>query len=329
MYDRRSFGLLAAAAALAPLMLAFAEPADAQAKWPTQTVKIVVPYPPGGGADGLPRVLTDHLAKMWGQAVIIENRSGAGGNVGAELASRAAPDGYTILSAPAPVFTVNPALYKKLNFDPSKFKPIVALGSAATVLSVHPSVGVKTLQEFLDKAKKEPGMNYGSQGNGSTSHITAAMFEAAAGIKLTHVPYRGSGPMMNDLVGGHIKLTFDNLASALVQHKAGKVRILAVCSPKRSPFLPEMPTMIESGLKDFESVAWFGMVAPAGTPDDIIAKIHKDVAEVLKREDVQKKYAALGVEAMGDGPAEMGKLIERDRKKWADVIRDAKIPQVQ
>jgi tripartite-type tricarboxylate transporter receptor subunit TctC len=303
--------------------------AVAQTKWPTQTVKIVVPYPPGGGADGLPRVLTDPLSKMWGQAVIIENRSGAGGNVGAELVSRAAPDGYTILSSPGPVYTINPTLYRKLNYDSSKLKPIVTLGSAATVLSVHPSVGVKTVAEFLAKARKEPGMNYGSQGNGSTSHITTAAFEAAAGIKLTHVPYRGSGPMMNDLVGGHIKLTFDNLASALVQHKAGKVTILAVCSQKRSPFLPEIPTMIESGIKDFDSVAWFGMVAPAGTPDDVIAKISKDVAEVLKRDDVKQKYAALGAEVMGDGPAKMAELIAHDRKKWVDVIKQANIPQVQ
>jgi tripartite-type tricarboxylate transporter receptor subunit TctC len=328
MNECRSIGRLATAA-LAIVALALVSPANAQTKWPTQTVKIVVPYPPGGGADGLPRVLTDHLAKMWGQAVIIENRSGAGGNVGAELVSRAAPDGYTILSAPGPVYTINPTLYRKLNYDPAKFKPIVTLGSAATVLSVHPSVGVKTIKEFLAKAKKEPGMNYGSQGNGSTSHITAAAFEAAAGVKLTHVPYRGSGPMMNDLVGGHIKLTFDNLASALVQHKAGKVIILAVCSQKRSPFLPEIPTMIESGLKDFESVAWFGMVAPAGTPDDIIAKISKDVAAVLKRDDVKQKYAALGAEPMGDAPAKTAELIAYDRKKWGDVIKQANIPQVQ
>lgn len=308
------------------VVAAAATPALAQGSWPQSTVKIIVPYPPGGGADGLPRVLTDALSKKWGQPVVIENKAGAGGNVGAEVAARAAPDGYTILSAPTPVYTANPVLYKKMNFDVSSLKPIVTLGEAASVLVVHPSVA-KSLKEFMEKAKTTE-FAYGSQGNGSTSHLTAAMFENAAGIKMRHVPYRGSGPMMNDLVGGHIALTFDNFASALVQHKAGKAIILAVCSEKRSPFVPEIPTMIESGLPGFVSVARFAMTAPAGTPDDIIAKINKDVVELLKTDEVKAKYAGLGAIPVADTPQEMGASLVKERDRWANVIKTSNIPQI-
>lgn len=315
------------AAGLAALI---ATGASAQTNWPTATVKIVVPFPPGGGADGLPRVLTEGLAKLWGQAVVIENKAGAGGNVGAETVVRAAPDGYTILSAPTPVYAVNPTLYKKLSFDPTTLKPIVTLGESASVLVVHQSVGATSVKEFIAKAKADAGaIAYGSQGNGTTSHLTAAMFENAAGVQLRHVPYRGSGPMMNDLVGGHIKLTFDNLASAMVQHKAGKALILAVCSQTRSAFLPEIPTMIEAGLPGFISVAWFAMAAPAGTPDAIIQKINRDVVSLLKTDEIKSKYAALGAIPIADSPAQMGDFVTKERLRWADVIKKNNIPLVE
>ena len=296
--------------AIAYLALTFS-PAMAEdaSAWPTGTVRIVVPFPPGGGADGLPRVLTEALSKAWGQPVIIENKAGAGGNVGAEFVSRAAPDGYTLLSAPTPVYAINQSLYKKLNYDPSTFKPVVLLGQAASALTVHPSVGATTVRELIAKAKAEPGIAYGSQGNGTTTHLTAAMFESMAGVKLNHVPYRGSGPLMNDLVGGHIKLSFDNLASALTQHRAGTVRILAVCSPERSQFVPELPTMIEAGVPGFVSVAWFGIAAPAGTPDAIVDKVNKAVLAVLAEEDTRKRFAGLGAEVLGGSPADMAKLV--------------------
>ena len=316
------------ALALAILLLPAAASAQ-DAPWPTGTVRIVVPFPPGGGADGLPRVLTESLSRLWGQPVIIENKAGAGGNLGAELVARAAPDGYTLLSAPTPVYAINQSLYKKLNYDPSSLKPIVLLGQAASALAVHPSVGVTSVKELIAKAKAEPGIAYGSQGNGTTTHLTAAMFEAAVGVKLNHVPYRGSGPLMNDLVGGHIKLSFDNLASVLTQHRAGKVLILAVCSPERSQFIPEMPTMIEAGVPGFVSVAWFAMSAPAGTPDAIVNKINKDVVSLLADPDTQKKYAALGAEVLGKSPADMATLVAAERKRWADVIKSANVPLVE
>ncbi len=303
--------------------------AVAQTNWPTGTVKIVVPFPPGGGADGLPRVLLEGLSKAWGQPVIIENRAGAGGNVGAEVVSRSAPDGYTLLHAPTPVYAVNQTLYKKLNYDPSSFKSVILLGEAASAMSVHPSVGANTVKEFIAKAKAEPGLSYGSQGNGTTTHLTAAMFESMAGVKLNHVPYRGSGPLMNDLVGGHIKLSFDNLASALTQHKAGNIKILAVASQKRSPFVPELPTMIEAGVPGFVSVAWFGIAAPAGTPDSIISKINSDVQKLLATEDTEKKFAALGATVIGNSSSYMDKFVASERKRWSDVIKSANIPQVE
>lgn len=319
---------LGAAVAVASVVASTA--AFSQANWPTSTVKIIVPFPPGGGADGLPRVLTESLSKMWGQPVIIENKAGAGGNVGMELASRAAPDGYTLFSGPTPVFAVNYALYKKLNYDPTSMKPVVLLGQAASALSVHPSLGVSSLKELIAKAKAAPGtITYASQGNGSTSHLTAAWFESAAGIKLNHVPYRGSGPAMADHVGGHIKMMFDNLASAMSQHKGGKIQILAICTEKRSPFLPDMTTMIEAGMPGFVSVAWFAVAAPAGTPDPIIAKVNKDINTLLATDDVKKRYAGMGAETIGGSVGQMAKFVDQQRKLWSGIIKDSKIPQVE
>jgi tripartite-type tricarboxylate transporter receptor subunit TctC len=315
-------------AAAAAVLMASAAGTLAQGAWPQSTVKIIVPYPPGGGADSSPRILIDSLAKNWGQAVVIENRSGAGGNVGAEVASRAAGDGYTFFATPSPVLAVNQLIYKKLNFDPASFKPVVMMSEIPTVISTHPSLGVSNVRELIAKAKAET-IAYGSQGNGSTSHLSAAMFEAAAGVKLNHVPYRGSGPLVNDHVGGHIKLTFDNLASGIAQHQAGNLKFIAIGSEKRSVFLPQIPTVIEAGLPGFVSVARFVIAAPAGTPDDIIAKVNKDVNELLASADVKSKYASLGASPVGDTPQAMGAFIDSERKRWAEVIKSANIPQVE
>ena len=317
-------------AAVAVAGLAGSTAANAQTTWPQSTVKIIVPFPPGGGADGLPRVLTEALSKMWGQPVIIENKAGAGGNIGTEQAVRAAPDGYTLFSGPTPVFAVNYALYKKLNFDPTTLKPIVLLGEAASALSVHPSLGVSSIKELIAKAKAAPGtITYASQGNGSTSHLTAAWFESAAGIKLNHVPYRGSGPAMADHVGGHVKMMFDNLASAMSQHNGGKIQILAICTQTRSPFLPDMPTMIEQGVPGFVSVAWFGVAAPPGTPDAIIARINTDINTLLALEETKTRYKALGAVTIGNSVEYMAKFVDQQRKHWAGVIKEANIPQVE
>jgi len=314
--------------ALVVAAVAATGPVIAQANWPQNTVKIIVPYPPGGGADSSPRILLDGLSKKWGQAVVIENRSGAGGNVGAEIAARAAGDGYTLLATPSPVLAVNQFIYKKLGFDPADFKPVVMMTEIPTAVSTHPSLGVASIKELIAKAKAE-NIAYGSQGNGSTSHIAAAMFEAAAGVKFTHVPYRGSGPLVNDHVGGHIKLTFDNLASGIAQHESGKLRFIAIASEKRSPFLPDVPTVIEAGVPGFVAIVRFVLAAPPGTPDDIIAKINRDANEVLATEDVKKRYAGIGAIPVGDTPKAMGDFIGSERTRWSAVIKAANIPQVE
>ncbi len=302
----------------------------AQEVWPSSTVKIVVPYPPGATADGLPRILLDELSQSWKQPVIIETKAGAGGNLGAEQVARAAPDGLTLLHAPTPVLAINQYVYKKLAFDPSTFKPITVVAQSPSVMATSVKLGAVSIKDLIEKAKAAPGqISYASQGNGSTSHITAALFEHQAGIKLNHVPYRGSAPAMNDLIGGHIGLIFDNLFSALTQHKAGTIRILATCTPERLTDAPEIPTMSEAGVDGFVSIAYFGFVAPPGTPDAIVDKIYSTIAAALKKPDVREKIQRLGATIVGNTPAEMGRLLASERVKWSTAIRNANIPQVE
>jgi tripartite-type tricarboxylate transporter receptor subunit TctC len=317
--------LLFTALMAAPAQIAASTPGAAQG-FPSQTVKIIVPNPAGGTADALPRIVADALSGVWKQPVVVENRAGAAGNVGAESFSRAAPDGYTLLASPPTTLAINQALYKKLNYDPTKFKPITILGSSPNVLIVHPNLGVSTVKELIEKAKANPsGIAYGSQGIGATSHLTTALFETMAGVKFNHVPYRGTAPAMNDLLGGHILFMFDNLSSSLPQHQSGALRIVAVCTPERSPHLPDVPTMSEAGLPGFTSFAWFGLVAPAETPDEIVAKINKDTVAALKTEDVRRKFLAQGAEPVGNSPQEMAAFLERERTLWAGVIDKAKL----
>ena len=323
--NRRHLALAVALAAAA-----WCDAAVAQGAWPQNTVKIVVPYPPGATADGLPRILLDELSAAWKVPVIIETKAGAGGNVGAEFAARAAPDGYTLLHTPTPVLAINQYVYKKMSFDSATFKPIMTVAAAPSVMSSSTKLGAANVKELIEKAKAAPGsISYASQGNGSTSHVTGALFEHQAGVKLTHVPYRGSAPAMTDLVGGHVGLLFDNLFSSLSQHKAGTIRILAVCTPQRLPQAPEIPTMSESGLPDFVSIAYFGFVAPPGTPDAIVEKINGAIADALKKPDVRERIEKLGATIVGGTPAEMGKLLDGERAKWSAAVRNANIPQVE
>jgi tripartite-type tricarboxylate transporter receptor subunit TctC len=301
-------------------------PASGSEPFPTGPVRIIVPNPAGGTADILPRIIADALASAWKQPVVVENRAGAAGNIGAEAFARAAADGYTLLASPPTTLAINHLLYRKLGYDPTKFKPITILASSPNVLIASPKLSAATVGELIEKAKADPGgIAYGSQGIGATSHLTTALFETMAGVKFTHVPYRGTAPAMNDLLGGHILFMFDNLASSLPQHMAGALRILAVCTAERSPYLPAVPTMAEAGLPGFLSLAWFGLVAPAGTDDAIVAQIHKDVVAVLRREDVAHKFRAYGAEPIGNSPPEMAAFLERERALWGGVIEQAKL----
>jgi tripartite-type tricarboxylate transporter receptor subunit TctC len=313
------------AAALLPGLLV-SERAVAADRFPSSAVKIIVPNPAGGTADALPRIIADALNGMWKQPVVVENRAGAAGNVGAEAFSRAQPDGYTLLASPPTTLAINQSLYKKLNYDPTRFKPITVLASSPNVLIVSPKLGVASVQELIDKAKADPGgIAYGSQGIGATSHLTTALFETLAGVKFNHVPYRGTAPAMNDLLGGHILFMFDNLSSSLPQHQSGALKIIAVCTPERSAYLPDVPTMSEAGLSGFTSFAWFGLVAPPDTPDEIVAKINQDVVAALKSEEVRRKFLAQGAEPLGNTPQEMVAFLERERALWAGVIERAKL----
>ncbi|HXF52746.1 MAG TPA: tripartite tricarboxylate transporter substrate binding protein [Hyphomicrobiaceae bacterium] len=323
--SRSRVAYLALAIALAGHLL-IAERASAADGFPSATVKIVVPNPAGGTADTLPRIVADVLSRTWQRPVVIENRTGAAGNIGAEYVYRAPPDGHTLLSSPPTTLAINQSLYKKLTYDSTKFKPITVLGSSPNVLIVNPKLGVTTVKELIDKAKAAPGtITYGSQGIGSTGHLTGVLFETMAGVKLNHVPYRGTAPAMKDLLGGHIHLMFDNLTSSLPHHQAGALRIIAVCTPERSTYLESVPTMIEAGLPDFVSVTWFGMAAPPGTPDDIIAKINRDVVAALRIEEVRSKFLAQGATPVANTPAEMAAFIAAERKRWGDVIETAQL----
>ena len=234
--------------------------------FPSSPVTIVVPFPAGGTADFLPRVVADIMSRRWNQPVVIENISGAGGNIGAERVARAKPDGYTLLaSAPGPL-AINHNLYKSLPYDPTKFAPITVLGTSPNVLVVSPKVTAQSVNDLITLAKSNPGkVTYASQGAGSTSHLTASLFASTAGVELVHVPYKGSAPAVNDLLGGHVDIMFDNLASSLAQHRAGKLRILAVADRNRASALPDVPTIAESGFPGFLGVAWGGLGVPAGT----------------------------------------------------------------
>lgn len=322
--DRRTFTIGLGAAAglpvLGPLGVA------AQGAWPQQPVRIIVPFPAGGSADVLPRIVAEVLGPVWKQPIVIENRTGAGGNIGAEHVAHAKPDGYTLMSSPPPPIAVNQNLYPKLGFDPTKFKPITILATSPNVVGVSNKVGVSSVKELIERAKANSGkLNAANQGNGSTSHLTAAMFESRAGVKFNHVPYRGTAPALNDLVAGHVDIFFDNISSSLSQHQGGNIKILAVAQAERASQLPDVPTVSEAGLKDFSATAWFGVVAPEGTPDDIIAKINKDIVAALNNPEVRRRYLEQAATPVANSPAEALKFIQAETKLWADVIRTANV----
>ena len=300
--------------------------ADDATNYPSQTIKIVVPFPAGGTADTLPRIVAEKLRQKWNQPVIIENRSGAGGNIGAEAVANSPPDGYTLLASPPGPIAINEMLYKKLSFRPSELKPITVLGTAPNVLDVRPDFPAKTVQELVDYAKANPGkVSFASQGNGSTSHLTAILFEKLTGTRMVHIPYRGTSPALQDIMGNTLDLFFDNVGSSMSLHLGGKLRILGVCGTERAPSLPDVPTVREAGVPGFASVTWFVLMAPKGTPDAILAKLNSGVTEILREPDIQAQFLKLGVQpAPMDIPA-TAKFLDEERARWGDIIRDADV----
>ena len=293
-------------------------------EFPSRPVRIIVGVPAGGTADAMPRIVAEKLSARWNQPVIIENRPGAGGNIGAEVLARSPADGYTLMSSPLGPVAANAYLFRKLAYDPVKFVPISLLGTTISVLAVRNTLPARTAQELAELARSQPGkVTYASQGNGSTSHLTAAMFEKMAGAQLVHVPYKGTAPALTDLMGGQVDMFFDNISSSMVQHRAGKLRILAVASLQRMPVLPDIPSLNEAGFPGFFSSSWNVIVGPEGLPGPLAQQISAATADALKLPDVVRKYAELGADTVGANPADTAKFIAEERARWSKVIADA------
>ena len=311
--------LLAALAAL---------PARAQlGDWPARPVRLIVPFPPGGANDIAARLITQKLAERWGRPVVIDNRGGAGGNIGTEIGARSAPDGYTLTVGSTSTLSTNVSLLPSLPFDPVRdFAPIAMLMTAPYVLIVHGSVPANSMQELVQFAKKNPGrLNYSSFGEGSSAHLVVEMFRSMAGVDIVHVPYKGGGPALAAVVGGEVQMTFGNLGVVLQQLQAGKVKGLAVSTRKRVAMLPQMPTVVESGIPDFEATAWVGLVAPKALPKGLVRKIHGDVAGVLADQEMKNQILARGMEPGDMTPEEFGRHIRTDIERWRKVIKAAGI----
>ena len=314
-------------ALVSALLLASGAFAQNVADYPHRAIKIIVCVPAGGGVDTVTRIIAEGLQRKWGQPVIVENRGGAAGNIGAEAAYNAEPDGYTLLAAqPAPL-TINPLLYKKLPFDPAQFVPITIMTSIANVLMVRPDFPAKTAQEFIAYAKTNPGkVNYASQGIGTTSHLTGALFATVTGTNLVHVPYKGTSAALNDIIASHVDIIFMELAAAIKLHEGGRARIIAVATTHRIPNLPDIPTLDEAGVKDFESGTWNAMAAPPKTPDAIVAKINKAVVEVLNSPEAREHFGKINLMAAGNTPAEAAAFIKHETEVWGGVIKAAGVP---
>jgi len=293
-------------------------------------VRIIVPFAAGGVADLLPRLVGQKLSEKWGQPVVVENKAGASGNIGMAEVARAAPDGYTIGLAPTGNLTVNQFLFK-LPFDTEKdLAPITVLATSPNVLVVHPSVPARNFRELVAYAKSNPGMlNFASPGEGSGAHLAGELLNLEAGIRATHVPYKGLAPAVNDLLGGQVQMMFAGISTVLQHVKSGKLVAIAIAAPKRSPQLPDVPTVAESGLAGFDVTSWYGLVARAGTPREIVEKIHHDAVEALSSEDVRSKLAGLGLEPLGNSPAEFERMIAAESRKWGDIVRRAGIKPLQ
>jgi tripartite-type tricarboxylate transporter receptor subunit TctC len=285
-------------------------------------VRLILPFPPGGGTDILGRMVAERLAVRLGQPVVTENRGGAGGNLGAEAAVRAAPDGYTLLLA-APTLAISPSLYAKLSYDPLKdLAPISLVATVPNVMITHPSVPANTLQEFIALAKARPGeMNFGSGGSGTSNHLGGELFNIVAGVKLVHIPYKGVNLAMNDAMTGNVQLVIIGIPAAAPQIKAGKLRALAVLAPQRSDALPDVPTATEAGLPDLDVTTWYGLLAPAATPRPIIARLNAEIVRTMREPELNERLAAMAVDPVTSTPEEFAIYIRQETAKWGDVVR--------
>ena len=313
------------AAAIGLIAIAASGTAGAQS-FPSKPVRIVVGFAAGGPADVLARIYADKLGAQWGQSVVVDNRAGAGGNLGSEIVAKAPPDGHTLVLAPSSHVT-NGALYGKLPYDPIRdFTPISQVAYYSLVLAVHPSVPVSTLKELVTLAKAQPGkLTVASAGSGTPTHLAAELFRIAAGIDLQHVPYKGAAPATNDLLGGQVQMMFNNPVSAMPQVRAGKLRGIATTGLARAQIAPDLPTVAESGYPGFEAGTWYAFLGPTGIAPDVVAKLANDINAVTRLADVKSRFATMGVDAIGTTPEQLAAIMQSDQEKWSKVIRQANI----
>lgn len=321
---RSTFSLLIIAACATAMPAVVAGAADT---YPVKPIRLIVPFPPGGPADALARMVGDRLAASLGQSVIVDNRPGAAGNIGMELAAKATPDGYTLVLAPAGNLTVNPSLYRNVPYDVARdFAPVTVIAAVPNILVVNPTVPAQNLAELIRYAKANPGrLNFSSPGSGSGAHLAGELLKSSAGIDIVHVPYNGIAPAVTAVVAGDVQLMFAGAPSALPQLSGGKLRALAVASPKRIAAAPTLPTLDESGLPGFDVTSWYSIVAPAGTPQAVIERLQREIALALDRPDVRAKLTGLGAEPIGNSPAEFAAMIKSETAKWSKIVKDANI----
>lgn len=316
----RVLGMLGLAFAIGVL----AAPARADYPDKGKTIRIVVPYPPGGFNDTLGRIVAQKFTEGWGVPAVVENRPGGGTLIGSDGVAKAPPDGYTLLVVAFP-FAVNPTLYAKLPYDTVKdFAPLILAGQSANLLVVNNDVPVKSVKELIDTARGKPGtISYGSTGSGSSNHLSMELFRLMTGTNLIHVPYKGSAPMVTDLLGGHVQVAFDNVPNVVTQVKANKLRALAITSPARDPSLPDIPTVAEAGVPGYEVGVWFGVVAPAATPPDVLAKLNTELNKILSMPDVKQKFADQGVNPVGGTREHFAQHIAAQIEKWGKVVKES------
>jgi len=306
------------------LCLAWLDSAMAQA-YPTKPVRMIVPFPAGGATDIVGRLVAQKLSESWGHQVIVDNRGGAGGTIGSEVAAKSPPDGYTILIGTSSTHAVAPSLYSKLGYDPVRdFAPVTLIANATILLVVHPSVPAKDVRQLIALAKRQPNaLSFASSGNGGISHLVGEHFKSVAGIEMLHVPYKGDTPALIDLASGQVHLMFGTAVSFLPYVKSRRLNALAVTNPKRSPIVPDVPTVAESGLAGFEALQWFGVLAPAGTPRELVTRLNGDIIKTLRLPDVRERMAALGAEVVGSSPEQFASFQKADAAKWAKVVKES------
>ncbi len=323
---RRHFSLdaLAAAVVLGSGLLATV-PAAAQAAYPNKTITIIVPFSAGGTTDILARIVGQALTTELGQTVVVDNRAGAGGNIGGQAAARAPADGYTLFMGTVGTHAINASLYKKMPFDPIKdFAPLTRVANVPNLLVANPAQPFKNVKELIAYGKAHPGqLNFGSSGNGTSIHLSGELFKTMAKVDMQHVPYKGSAPAMTDLLGNQIAIMFDNMPSAIQHVRSGKLRAIAVTTAKRSPELPDVPTIAEAGVPGYEATSWFGLFAPAGTPAAVISKLNTAVVKVLANSEIKKKINEQGAEVYSETPEQFAAFIQKESVKWGKVVRDS------